>query len=308
MSKVIDILKQNSDLKKQLNEVLTIVKENDIKSWGYKAIEYTFLNANSLSGIDKGPLVYLEEVFSIDRVYLLINIESFPYLLNNVKYSRILFYNRKAFEYFFFAKKPFTGQGNYNLTQEFNLVEDTRSYLIIPILREDRVVASLNLYSYSEDKFSGDFAVDFAKDLAIKIGYILFNLNKIKRVENKLKECMLKGCSDSVADNILCSKLQDRINGHYMHFFIKFNFDELYYNNLKRYMTMMDNIYRLLKKIPYIDHIIKPYSDLFVIFTSEKIMQKVYTIISEVKNCLDNYLHEKDMKGIKYEIINERKQ
>jgi hypothetical protein len=307
MSKVIDILKQNSDLKRQLDEVLTIVRENDIKSWGYKAIEYTFLNANSLSSIDKGPLIYLEEVFSIDRVFLLINIERFPNLLNNIKYGRILFYTRKAFEYFFFAKKPFSGHGNYNLTKEFNLVEDTKSYLIIPILRGDKIVASLNLYSYIEDKFNGDFAVDFAKDLAIKIGYILFNLNKTKRVENKLKECMLKGCIDSVSDNILCSMLQSKIDEQYISFFIKFNIDELYYYNLKKYMIIMNNIYRLLCEVPNIDHIIKPFTDLFVLFTSEKIMQKVNTIIENVKDCLDNYLCVKNLKEIKYEIINERK-
>lgn len=306
MSKVINILKQNSDLKRQLDEVLTIVRENDIKSWGYKAIEYTFLNAKNLKSIDEGPLVYLEEIFSIDRVFLLINIERFPNLLSNLKYSRILFYNRKAFEYFFFTKKPFTGQGSYNLTQDFNLVEGTKSYLIIPILREETIVGSLNLYSYSENKFNGDFAVDFAKDLVIKIGYILYNMNSIKRMERKQKECKLKGCIDSIMNDINCPLLTKTINGQYYRFIIKFNFNVIDFKDLKKNMLHIDKIYRLLKNIPFIDHIIKPCSDLFVFYTSEKILQKINLIIEKVKCCIDSYLEDKEIVEIKYDVLTER--
>lgn len=305
MSKVINILKQNSDLKRQLDEVLTIVRENDIKSWGYKAIEYTFLNAKSLKSIDRGPLAYLEEVFSIDRAFLLINIERFPSLLSNLKYRRILFYNRKAFEYFFFTKKPFSGHGSYNLTQEFNLVEDTKSYLIIPILREETIVGSLNLYSYSENKFNSDFAVDFAKDLVIKIGYILYNMNSIKRMERKQKVCKLKGCIDSIMNDTKCPLLKDIINKQYYRIIIKFSFNVIGVKDLKRNMLHIDKIYRMLKNIPYIDQIVKPYSDLFVFYTSEKISQKVSLIIKNIKSCIDSYLDERKVVEIKYEVLSE---
>jgi hypothetical protein len=307
MSKVIDILKQNSDLKKQLNEVITIVRENDIKSWGYKAIEYTFLNATSLRSIDKGPLLYLEEVFSIDKAYLLINIERFPSLLNKGKYSRIIFYNRKAFDYFFFAKKPFTGQGTYNLTKEFDLVEGTKSYLIIPILREDKIVASLNFYSYNEDKFNENFAVDFAKDLAIKIGYILFNLNKTRKIQKKLRECMIEGCNGLVNETTICPLWADKVNNQYVPLFIKFTFHEKYYFNMKRNFLIIENIYKLLSKVNYVDHIIKPYSDLIIIYTSENIVNKINLLIKTLSDTLDYYLREKKIDGVFFEIKKEGK-
>jgi hypothetical protein len=303
MSKVINILKQNSELKRQLNEVLSLVRENDIKSWGYKAIEYAFLNAKSLRNIDIGPLVYLEEVFSIDRVFLLINIDRFPNLLSNRKYDRILFYNRKAFEYFFFSKKPFAGCGEYNLTKEFKLVENTKSYLIIPILRGDYIVGSLNLYSFSENKFNGNFAVDFAKDLVIKIGYILFNMNKLKGLKRKLKECEINGCLDLIANDIICPRKTNIINQQYNYFFIKFNFHSLDVKDLKRNILFTNNIFNKLRSIQKIDHIIKPYSDLFVLYTSERIMQKVNEIINMVKNCIDNYIYEKKIVHVKYDIL-----
>jgi hypothetical protein len=303
MSKVINILKQNSELKRQLNEVLSLVRENDIKSWGYKAIEYAFLNAKSLRNIDIGPLVYLEEVFSIDRVFLLINIDRFPNLLNNRKYDRILFYNRKAFEYFFFSKKPFAGVGEYNLTKEFKLVENTKSYLIIPILRGDYIVGSLNLYSFSEHKFNGNFAVDFAKDLVIKIGYILFNMNKMKGMERKQKECVINGCLDLITNDVTCPCLTNIIDYQYSYFFIKFNFHSLDMKDLKRNILLTNNIFNKLRNIQKIDHMIKPYSDLFVLYTSEKIMQKVNEIIEMVKNCIDNYMYEKKIVDVKYDIL-----
>ena len=303
MSKVINILKQNSELKRQLDEVLSLVRENEIKSWGYKAIEYAFLNAKNLKSIDTSPLVYLEEVFSIDRVFLLINIDRFPNLLSNRKYDRILFYNRKAFEYFFFSKKPFTGRGEYNLTKEFRLVENTKSYLIIPILRGDSIVGSLNLYSFNEDKFNRDFAVDFAKDLVVKIGYILFNMNRMKGMERKQRECVQNGCLELITNNVTCPRLTNIINHQYNYFFLKFAFHSLDMKNLKRNLLLIDGVCHKLRNIQKIDHVIKPYSDLLILYTSERIVQKVDELIEMVKDCVDKYMYEKKILNVKYDIF-----
>jgi len=81
MSKVNEILKENQLLKRELDGILELITENEIKAQGLRVIEYAFLLSESLEDIDKKPLTYLEEIFEIDKAALFINTDILPLTL-----------------------------------------------------------------------------------------------------------------------------------------------------------------------------------------------------------------------------------
>lgn len=297
MSKVIDILKQNAELKRQIEDILSLVRENDIKHWGYKVIEYTFLNAKTLDEIDKGPLSHLEEIFFIDHVYLLINQDYLPYLYNEKKFDRVLFYNRKAFEYFYFSKKPYMGQGHLSLTKEFDLFEPSESYLAIPVLSNDNVVASLNFYSCDKGKFGGDFASDFVKDLSIKVSYILQYMNKLLMLEKKLNKngsSLPYSCDfDDPGFNIF--KSEERFN-KYTLLIIKFSFSCAEASEILKMIKITKEIKWALSSIGYVDYVIQPFSDIIYLLSAEVNEKKLKKIIKESNEKINSYLSANGIK------------
>jgi len=58
---------------------------------------------------------------------------------------------------------------------------------------------------------------------------------------------------------------------------------------------LIDGVCHKLRNIQKIDHVIKPYSDLLILYTSERIVQKVDELIEMVKDCVDKYMYEKNM-------------
>ncbi|MGD9807334.1 MAG: diguanylate cyclase [Deferribacterales bacterium] len=167
MNKVNNMIKENSDLKGELTNLMELVKNNEAKHAGFKTVEFAFLLAENLKEMIEKPLRYLEDIFGVDRAVLFLNADEldFERESNNLDY-RIYFMPENVFKAFYLEKRPYNDDNATNIISEFNVYEDMGSYLFAPLVKSGKIIGSLNLYSRSESKFGGDIATDFIKDLA----------------------------------------------------------------------------------------------------------------------------------------------
>lgn len=166
--KVNNMIKENSDLKGELTSLMELVKQNEAKHEGFKAIEFAFLLSESLKEIIEKPLRYLEDIFDVDRAVLFINADEldFDRETNNLDY-RIFFHAFDSFQDFFFLeRRPYNSDNRLHLISEFDVYDDMGSYLFAPLMQGDKIIGSLNLYARSEKKFGGEVSTDFIKDLS----------------------------------------------------------------------------------------------------------------------------------------------
>ena len=187
MSKLNTILKENADLKHKLKDVFGMIHENDVKSEGYKIIEYSFLSANYLAEIEEKALRYVEIIFAIDRVVLFLNKDILSFSKDQVSdNSRIVLTEGKTFSYFFLEKRIYTDTYLVNLISEFSLFSDCASYMIIPVIEDGIIIGSLNFYSLSKTKFDNNSGTDFLKELALKISIGLRKIYYLETLEEKI--------------------------------------------------------------------------------------------------------------------------
>lgn len=175
MNKVNNILKENSELKSELEDILGIVKENEVKFKGFKVVEYAFLLSEKLADYSIKPLKYLEEIFSIDKAVLFINRDEFDSEVFDESDSleNVFFTDSKTFKYFYLEKRPYCGSNKINMIREFDLLENMGSYMFSPIIENGNIIGSLNFYSYDKYRFEFSGSFDFIKDLTFKIAVSL---------------------------------------------------------------------------------------------------------------------------------------
>lgn len=167
MEKVNNMLKENTELKSELTNLMELVKENEAKHAGFRAVEFAFLLSESLKEIIEKPLAYLEEIFGVDRAVLFLNADEldFDRETNNLGY-RVYFMPQVVFRTFYLEKRPYSADNRLNLISEFDVYDDMGSYLFAPLLHDGKIIGSLNLYSRDEKKFGGEIYTDFIKDLS----------------------------------------------------------------------------------------------------------------------------------------------
>ena len=200
MGRVNTILKENAELKKEIEDILSLLKENEIKEKGFKLVEYSFLLSKHLKEVDKVPLGYLKDIFSLDKVCICLNRDIFGFEdFDNTEYNSIYFYDTKVFKCFFLKKKPYIGDSKVNIISEFDLFEDMQSYLISPIIEDDKIVGSLNIYSKSKNRFSDNSAFDFIKELCFKIAISIRKIYDSELIKMKSKMDDLANCYNKTA-------------------------------------------------------------------------------------------------------------
>jgi diguanylate cyclase (GGDEF)-like protein len=202
MSKLNNILKENAELKKELENILEVLKENEIKQKGFKIVEYAFLLAENLEELDFKPLKYIEDIFLIDKAHLFINEDMLPFdLEEDTELNNISFADSKTFTYFFIEKRPYLGTSKINMINEFDIFPETESYLIAPLIEEDKIIGSLNLYSRNKKQFGNNDSPDFIKDLTFKMSIALRKMYNTKFIEKQSRIDDMTGCYNKLAMN-----------------------------------------------------------------------------------------------------------
>lgn len=202
MSKVSSILKENTELKQELENILEVLKENDVKQRGFKVVEYAFLLSESLKDLDKKPLQYLEEIFSIDKVQLFINRDMLNFdVKEDESFDRISFTDTKTYNYFFLEKRPYAGSSKINMISEFDIFPETASYIIAPLMEDGKIIGSLNLYSQNKEQFGKETSPDFIKDLTFKMSISIRKMYNACFIEKQSRIDDMTGCYNKLAMN-----------------------------------------------------------------------------------------------------------
>lgn len=200
MGRLDTVIKENRDLKGELEKLITLVKENEAKHGGFRVVEYAFLLSGSLTDITKKPLSYLSEIFAIDRAVLFLNSEvlDFQRETDNMG-DKIYFHSEKTFKYFFLEKRPYFGSDTMNIISEFRVEEEIGSYLIAPIIEEGRIIAALALFSKDSERFIDKGSLDFIKELSFVVMVALKKLHNTEVIYRQARTDFLTGSYNKMA-------------------------------------------------------------------------------------------------------------
>lgn len=200
MGRLDTIIKENRELKDELEKLITLVRENEAKHGGFRVIEYAFLLANSLAETAEKPLAYIEEIFDINHAALFINsdILDFERSIEQIG-NKIFFYNEKVFKYFFLEKRTYSGKDTMNIISEFKVVDEIGSYLIAPIIDEGKIIAALALFSKEPERFEGTGSIDFVKELSFILMVSLKKLHNTEIIFRQARTDFLTGTHNKMA-------------------------------------------------------------------------------------------------------------
>lgn len=303
MGKVNDILKENQLLKKELEDILELISENELKAKGLKVVEYAFLLSENLEEIDQKPMVYLEEIFEIDKAALFLNIDELGIDILN-EFKHIFPIRGKAFNYFFIEKRPYLEQSTVNLISEFNIMDDIGSYLIAPIIINEKIIGSLNLYSKYSNRYSSDYNSDFIKDLCFKIGISINNIKLKKQLMDQSLTDESSGCYNKKAMYNFLGLFINRCYRYNQSFsFILIDLDDFKKINDKKGHLIGDQILskfgqKLMKTFRKSDIIGRFGGDEFYMITPETDNEKLSSMITKAESILGEIYKEVKLKNI----------
>lgn len=181
MSKVNTMLKENYDLKNELESMVLRIKENEAKHHGFKIVQFSMLLSDSLEEIDNKPLKYIEDIFDIDKAVLFIRHGSFSFARDYKRLgSRIIMIDNEAIEYTFLDMDIRSGSDKASIHKEFHLMPEDKdySYVLIPITDDEGAAGALGFYSRDKKRFSSAQNFDFVQEFALIASISL------KRLEN----------------------------------------------------------------------------------------------------------------------------
>ena len=170
MSNVSTLLKENYDLKNELESMVMRVKENEAKHNGFKVVQFSMLLSDNLDEIDNKPMRYIEEIFDIERAVLFIKKDAMALVQNyNNKGKRIRVIDGECFSYTFLDNDTRSGTDKSVIHKEFQLMPSdiNYSYVLVPVTDNGRIVAALGFYSSDKNRFSSDNNYDFVEEFAL---------------------------------------------------------------------------------------------------------------------------------------------
>ncbi len=173
-------------LESHLDGMLERVHQNSIALKRFQRFEMGLLSLNTLAEMIEYVLSYTQSFFELDHV-------SFCLIDENAEISRYLvedrydYQNRKDLvllseKDFYYDRlgllvKPYLGNYRAELCEQFFYHHDKKpvSVAILPLNRRGRVLGSLNLGSFQEDRFSLGMATDFIEHMISVISICLEN-------------------------------------------------------------------------------------------------------------------------------------
>ncbi|GAB1535866.1 hypothetical protein ADMFC3_14970 [Geovibrio sp. ADMFC3] len=206
MGRLDTVIKENRELKDELEKLITLVRENEAKHGGFRIVEYAFLLSGSLAEVTEKPLTYLAEIFDIDKAVLFLNsdILDFERRTDNMA-DKIFFHPEKVFKYFFLEKRPYSGKDTMNIISEFRVEEQIGSYLIAPITENGKIIAALALFSKDTERFEDSGSMDFVKELSFVVMVALKKLHNTEIIYRQARTDFLTGVYNKMAMGELIS-------------------------------------------------------------------------------------------------------
>ncbi|MDR2870679.1 MAG: sensor domain-containing diguanylate cyclase [Deferribacteraceae bacterium] len=212
MDKVNNILRENHLIKSELERLVGLIKENETKQQGFRLIEDAFLLAESIEDMNSKALKYLEEIFDIDKAVIFIDAALFSMEQHlGEGCERVILTDEKVLRYAYVEKRPYFGNYIDGLISEFHKLEPLGSYLIVPVMENGRIIASLNMYSANEEKFSGDAAhSDFVQQLSSRVAIALRKLHNIEVIKYQAQRDFLTGVYNKSMMHVLLDRYIQR--------------------------------------------------------------------------------------------------
>lgn len=196
MSNISNLLKENYDLKNELESMVMRVKENEAKHNGFKVIQFSMLLSDNLDEISNKPIKYIEEIFDIERAVLFIRKDALAVAQNfESKGSRVQIVNNEAFSYTFLDDDVRSGTDKSVIHKDFQLMphDSDYSYVLVPITDNGRIVAALGFYSSDKNRFTKEHNFDFVEEFALIASIALKKLDNAFLLEMQANTDYLTG-------------------------------------------------------------------------------------------------------------------
>lgn len=196
MSNISNLLKENYDLKNELESMVMRVKENEAKHNGFKVIQFSMLLSDNLDEISNKPIKYIEEIFDIERAVLFIRKDALAVAQNfESKGSRVRIVNNEAFSYTFLDDDVRSGTDKSVIHKDFQLMphDSDYSYVLVPITDNGRIVAALGFYSSDKNRFTKEYNFDFVEEFALIASIALKKLDNAFLLEMQANTDYLTG-------------------------------------------------------------------------------------------------------------------
>lgn len=196
MSNISNLLKENYDLKNELESMVMRVKENEAKHNGFKVIQFSMLLSDNLDEISNKPIKYIEEIFDIERAVLFIRKDALAVAQNfESKGSRVQIVNNEAFSYTFLDDDVRSGTDKSVIHKDFQLMphDSDYSYVLVPITDNGRIVAVLGFYSSDKNRFTKEYNFDFVEEFALIASIALKKLDNAFLLEMQANTDYLTG-------------------------------------------------------------------------------------------------------------------
>ena len=196
MSNISNLLKENYDLKNELESMVMRVKENEAKHNGFKVIQFSMLLSDNLDEISNKPIKYIEEIFDIERAVLFIRKDALAVAQNfESKGSRVQIVNNEAFSYTFLDDDVRSGTDKSVIHKDFQLMphDSDYSYVLVPITDNGRIVAALGIYSSDKNRFTKEYNFDFVEEFALIASIALKKLDNAFLLEMQANTDYLTG-------------------------------------------------------------------------------------------------------------------
>jgi diguanylate cyclase (GGDEF)-like protein len=203
MSRLDTIIRENRMLKHELERLLALAKENEDKHKGFQLVENAFLMSESTHDLDKA-LGYMEEIFGV-RAVLFVD-ENDYWMLDCKSQTRVFHMPAKTIRYAYVDRRPYFGSYMQGLIKEFQLAGAIGSYVTAPILERGEIIGSLNLYSPDPSRFSADAHDGFIRELTIRVGIALKNLQNMYIISRQTDYDLTTGMYNKV-------KMYDLLDG-----------------------------------------------------------------------------------------------
>ncbi len=252
MSNISNLLKENYDLKNELESMVMRIKENEAKHHGFKVIQFSMLLSDNLDEIDSKPIKYIEEIFEIERAVLFIRRDSLAVAQNyHGKGPRIRIINNDAFEYTFLDGEIRSGMDKSVIHKDFQYmpIDTEYSYVLVPITDNGRIVAALGFFSRDKNRFTNEYNFDFIEEFALIASIALKKLDNAFLLEMQANTDYLTGLPNKFIFDLTGKACFDDYINHKRSFtFVMFDLNNYKYINDKFGHVAGDEILKLLAK------------------------------------------------------------